>query len=195
MASRSAIPLVKLEVATSQWKLVRSKYFLVSCRCENRELYFGKYQTFMVLLTNDPIDYTALTESVRSPAAGAAVLFLGTVREMTAGRQTLALDYEAYPEMAQAKMAELEATARQRWPAVEIGMIHRLGHLELGDISVAIAVSTPHRQQAFEAGKFLIDEFKLVVPIWKKENWSDGSTEWVHPGSPGMVRTSPTTGS
>lgn len=149
----------------------------------------------MVLLTNDPIDYTALTESVRSPAAGAAVLFLGTVREMTAGRQTMALDYEAYPEMAQAKMAELESTARQRWPVIEIGMIHRLGHLELGDISVAIAVSTPHRQHAFEAGKFLIDEFKLVVPIWKKENWSDGSTEWVHPGNPQMVKTSPAAGS
>lgn len=134
----------------------------------------------MVLLTNDPIDYTALTERVRSPAAGAVVLFLGTVREMTAGRQTVALDYEAYPEMANAKMAELEATARQKWPVVELEIIHRLGHLELGDISVAIAVSCPHRQQAFEAGEYLIDEFKLIVPIWKKENWSDGSTEWVH---------------
>ena len=138
----------------------------------------------MVLLTNEPIDYTALTEQVRSPAAGAAVLFLGTVREMTAGRQTLALDYEAYPEMALAKMAELEQAARDRWPVVEISMIHRLGHLELGEISVAIAVSTPHRGQSFEAGRFLIDEFKQVVPIWKKENWDDGSTEWVHPGAP-----------
>lgn len=137
----------------------------------------------MVLLTNDSIDYAVLTEQVRSAAAGAVVLFLGTVREMTAGRQTLALDYEAYPEMARAKMAELEVVARQRWPVVEVGIIHRLGHLELGDISVAIAVSCPHRQQAFEAGRFLIDEFKLVVPIWKKENWSDGTTEWVHPGT------------
>ncbi len=139
----------------------------------------------MVLLTNDPIDYTALTERVRSPAAGAVVLFLGTVREMTAGRQTVALDYEAYPEMAQAKMAELEQTARQRWPVVEVEIIHRLGHLELGDVSVAIAVSCPHRQQAFEAGKFLIDEFKQIVPIWKKENWIDGSTEWVHQSATG----------
>jgi molybdopterin synthase catalytic subunit len=124
-----------------------------------------------------------LTEQVRSHAAGAVVLFLGTVREMTADRQTLALDYEAYPEMARAKMAELEELARQRWPVIEVGIIHRLGHLELGDISVGIAVSCPHRQQAFEAGKFLIDEFKQVVPIWKKENWSDGTTEWVHPGA------------
>lgn len=145
----------------------------------------------MVLLTNDPIDYGILTEQVRSSAAGAVVLFLGTVRELTSGRQTLALDYEAYPEMARAKMAELEQATRQRWPIIEIGIIHRLGHLELGDISVAIAVSCPHRQQAFEAGKFLIDEFKNVVPIWKKENWSDGSTEWVHPSVP--VTTMPST--
>ena len=137
----------------------------------------------MIVLTHEPIDYTALTEQVRSNAAGAVVLFLGTVREMTAGRQTVALDYEAYPEMAQAKMAELEAIARERWPVIELGIIHRLGRLELGEISVAIAVSCPHRGQAFEAGKFLIDEFKLVVPIWKKENWSDGVTEWVHPGT------------
>lgn len=134
----------------------------------------------MVLLTNDPIDYTALTEQIRSSSAGAVVLFLGTVREMTGGRQTVALDYEAYPEMARAKMAELEETARRQWPVINLGIIHRLGHLELGDISVAIAVSCPHRQAAFEAGKYLIDEFKLIVPIWKKENWSDGSTEWVH---------------
>ena len=136
----------------------------------------------MIRLTPSPIDFTALTESVRSHQAGAVVLFLGTVREMTAGRQTIALDYDAYPQMAEAKMAELEAEARQRWPVIEVGIVHRTGRLELGEISVAVAVSTPHRQQAFEAGRFLIDELKLRVPIWKKENWSDGSTEWVHPG-------------
>ena len=136
----------------------------------------------MIALTHDPIDYHGLTESVRSANSGAVVLFLGTVRELTAGRRTVALDYEGYPEMAQAKLAELEAEACQRWPIDRVGMIHRLGHLELGDISVAVAVSCPHRQQAFEAGKFLIDELKIRVPIWKKENWDDGSTEWVHPG-------------
>ncbi len=135
----------------------------------------------MIQLTDHPIDYTALTEAVRSPQAGAVVLFLGTVREMTAGRQTLALDYEAFPQMAEAKLRELEAEARAKWPVVEAGIVHRLGHLELGDVSVAVAVSTPHRGQAFEAGQHLIDRLKEVVPIWKKENWSDGSTEWVHP--------------
>jgi molybdopterin synthase catalytic subunit len=136
----------------------------------------------MIELTQAPIDYTALTEAVRSPSAGAVVLFLGTVREMTHGRVTTALDYEAYPEMARAKLEELEREARDKWPVVNVAIVHRLGHLELGDISVAVAVSTPHRQQAFEAGQHLIDRLKVIVPIWKKENWSDGTTEWVHPG-------------
>ena len=136
----------------------------------------------MIQLTNNPIDFAALTESVRSSAAGAVVLFLGTVREMTDGRQTLALDYEAFPQMAKAKLDELLVEARGKWPIVHAVIAHRLGRLELGDVSVAVAVSTPHRQQAFEAGRYLIDRLKEVVPIWKKENWADGSTEWVHPG-------------
>ncbi len=135
----------------------------------------------MIQLTHETIDFASLTESVRSQAAGAVVLFLGTVREMTSGRQTIALDYEAFPEMAEAKFEELIAEARGKWPIVNAAIVHRLGRLELGDVSVAVAVSTPHRQQAFEAGKFLIDRLKEVVPIWKKENWSDGSSDWVHP--------------
>lgn len=136
----------------------------------------------MIQLTHDTIDFASLTESVRANAAGAVVLFLGTVREMTGGRQTIALDYEAFPEMAKAKFEELLAEARDQWPIVNAAIVHRLGRLELGDVSVAVAVSTPHRQQAFEAGKFLIDRLKEVVPIWKRENWADGTTEWVHPG-------------
>ena len=141
----------------------------------------------MITLTQNPIDYHALTEAVRSPQSGAVVLFLGTVRELTAGRQTVALDYEAYPQMAEAKLAELVDVARSRWPIDRVGIVHRLGHLLLGEISVAVAVSCPHRKQAFEAGQFLIDELKVLVPIWKKEIWADGSTEWVHPGG-GMTR-------
>lgn len=135
----------------------------------------------MIQLTHESIDYTALTEAVRSPQAGAVVLFLGTVREFTAGRQTVALDYEAYAAMAVRKMEELVEQARAQWPVVSAGIVHRLGRLELGDVSVAVAVSTPHRHQAFDAGRFLIDQLKIVVPIWKKENWADGGTEWVHP--------------
>ena len=136
----------------------------------------------MIELTHNAIDYAALTEQVRSEQAGAVVLFLGTVREMTAGKQTVALDYEAFPQMAEAKLAELVAEAGNRWPIVKAAISHRLGRLELGDVSVAVAVSTPHRQQAFEAAKYLIDRLKEIVPIWKKENWADGTTAWVHPG-------------
>jgi molybdopterin synthase catalytic subunit len=136
----------------------------------------------MIEIRSAPIDTAALLAKVSSPLAGAVVLFLGTTRELTAGRRTESLDYECYPEMAEKKMAELEAEARRRWPLVECVIVHRLGHLELGEASVAIAVSSPHRNAAFEAGKWLIDTLKEVVPIWKKENWADGTSEWVHPG-------------
>jgi len=136
-------------------------------------------------LTHHPIDYPTLTERVRSPQAGAVLLFLGTVREFTSGRQTLRLGYEAYPQMALSKMRELAEQAAQRWPLTEVAIVHRLGLLELGEISVAIAVSAPHRDQGFEAGRWLIDTLKEVVPVWKQENWSDGTQEWVHPGTSG----------
>ena len=118
----------------------------------------------MIALTHDKIDYTRLTDSVRSNQAGAVVLFLGTVREMTNGRQTIALDYEAYPQMAETQLFELEREAREKWAVQEIGILHRLGKLGLGEISVAVAVSCAHRQEAFEVGKFLIDELKAPGP-------------------------------
>lgn len=136
----------------------------------------------MIELTREPIDTNRLLAQVSSPLAGAVVLFLGTVRELTAGRRTVALDYECYPEMAEQELARIESEARQRWPLVECAIVHRLGHLELGEASVAVAVSSPHRQAAFAAGQWVIDTLKQVVPIWKKENWADGATEWVHPG-------------
>src|SRR5438105_9252169 len=135
----------------------------------------------MIRLTREPIDHAALTERVRSPHCGAAVTFLGTVRDLTSDTVTAALDYEAYPGMAEKKMAEIEADVRTRWPVGEIALIHRLGHLEVSAISVAVAVSCPHRAQAFEACRHAIDRLKELVPIWKKENWADGSTEWIHP--------------
>jgi molybdopterin synthase catalytic subunit len=136
----------------------------------------------MIQITEAPIDHAALTERVRSNLAGAVCTFLGTVREMTGDRQTTALEYEAYPEMAASKLAELEAEARLRWPILDVALVHRVGHLDLGEISVVVAVSCPHRQQAFEACRWLIDTLKEIVPIWKKEVWADGTEEWVHPG-------------
>lgn len=140
-------------------------------------------ENITVRLTEEEIDYQALTESVRSVDAGAIVLFLGTVREFTAGRQTTALDYEAYPQMARTTMHDICVDACERWPVVAVGVVHRLGHLEPGDISVAAAVSAPHRKDAFEAGRHVIDRLKESVPVWKRENWADGTTEWVHPGA------------
>ncbi len=136
----------------------------------------------MVTLTAGPIDYFALTEAVRRPDCGAVVTFLGTVRDLTDGKVTVALDYEAYPGMAEKKLAEIERETRERWPIGELLMVHRTGHLQVGEVSVAVAVSCPHRAQAFEACRYAIDRLKELVPIWKKENWADGSTEWVHPG-------------
>lgn len=119
---------------------------------------------------------------VESARAGAVVLFLGTVREYTDDRRTASLDYQCFPPMAVAKLHELEREARRRWPIAECALVHRLGRLELGEVSVAVAVSAPHRRDAFLAGQWLIDTLKEEVPIWKKEHWADGSSEWVHPG-------------
>jgi len=138
----------------------------------------------MIQLVHTPIDPTAVLAQVASNEAGAVVLFLGTTREFTHGRRTVSLDYECYPEMARKKLTELEAEARSRWPLTGCHVVHRLGHLELGEASIAIAVSSPHRAAAFKAGQWLIDTIKQVVPIWKQENWADGTSEWVHPGMP-----------
>jgi molybdopterin synthase catalytic subunit len=139
--------------------------------------------SIMIRLTPDPIDHFALTEAVRRADCGAVITFLGTVRDLTDGKVTVALDYEAYPGMAEKKMAEIENDARRRWPIGEILMVHRTGRLEVGEVSVVVAVSCPHRAHAFEACRYAIDRLKELVPIWKKENWADGSTEWVHPGT------------
>src|SRR5215212_8036045 len=136
----------------------------------------------MIQLTDDPIDTSSLLNRVQHPEAGAVVLFLGTTRALTAGKQTVALDYESYREMAERQLAELEAEARRRWPVIECNITHRLGRVPPTEASVAIAVSTPHRHDAFAAAEWLIDSLKRDVPIWKREQWSDGTTEWVHPG-------------
>jgi molybdopterin synthase catalytic subunit len=136
----------------------------------------------MIHLTDQPIDTAALVDRARHPAAGAIVLFLGTTRKLTDGRQTVALSYEAYHEMAERRLAELENEARRRWPVIECIIEHRLGTVPPTESSVAVVVSTPHRADAFAAGQWLIDSLKADVPIWKREQWADGTSEWVHPG-------------
>jgi molybdopterin synthase catalytic subunit len=134
----------------------------------------------MIRLTHDPIDHAALTDLVRSPHCGAVVTFLGTVRDLTGDVVTVALDYEAYPGMAEAKLAEIEADTRARWPVGDIALVHRLGRLGVGEVSVAVAVSCPHRAEAFAACRHAIDRLKELVPIWKRDNFPDGRGEWVH---------------
>lgn len=141
----------------------------------------ASFPAIMFELTDHPIDFAAVTQSVRSNNAGAVVLFMGTVREFTGEAHTSSLEYDAYPQMALQAMEQLEQEARHRWPLVEVNLTHRTGHLELGEIAVAVAVSAGHRAEAFEAGRWLIDTLKERVPIWKKEQYVDGSTEWVHP--------------
>ena len=137
----------------------------------------------MIHLTDQPLDYPAITESVRDPAAGAVVLFLGTVREFTAGQQTEQLEYEAYREMAEASLRQLADEAAARFPIVKSALVHRVGLLQLSDVAVAIAVSTPHRAEAFAAGQWLIDTLKQRVPIWKREYYTDGRVHWQHPSA------------
>jgi len=128
-------------------------------------------------LVREPIRVDALLDAVRHPGAGAVVLFLGTVREHSRGRDVERLEYEAYEALARAEMARIASHAVERW-GVRIAMVHRLGTLDIGEISVAIVVAAPHRRDAFEAGRFAIDTLKQTVPIWKKEVWAGGA-EWI----------------
>ena len=136
----------------------------------------------MTHLTRDLIDYHALTERVRSPHCGAVVLFLGTVRDLTGDQVTEFLDYEAYEPMAEAKLAQLEAEALTKWPIGAIAILHRLGRLGVSEVSVAVAVSSPHRAAAFDAARWAMDRVKEVVPVWKKDQPATGPAEWHHPG-------------
>lgn len=136
----------------------------------------------MVELTYREIDVAAVERAVQSPACGGVVAFVGRVREQSRGRSVEYLEYEAYPEMAIAKMQEIVAAIRERWGTDRVAIVHRLGRLEIGEASVAIAVAAPHRQEAFEACRYAIDRLKEEVPIWKKEVTTDGE-EWIGQGS------------
>lgn len=129
----------------------------------------------LILLLRQPIDPATLIAHVRTPADGAVVTFDGCVRNQSHGRPTLYLDYEAYESMAIIKMREIAAAAREKFPIDRVAIAHRLGRLEIGETSVFIAVSSPHRPAAFEACRFAIDTLKKTVPIWKKEYFEDGA--------------------
>lgn len=131
-------------------------------------------------ITDQPLDVGAIARRVVLPECGATVTLDGYAREWTKGRQTKFLEYEAYPEMALKELRKLADAAHKQFEIVHIGIVHRIGKLEIGETSVVIAVSAPHRQAAFQACEWAIKELKRTVPIWKKEVYADGE-EWVDP--------------
>jgi molybdopterin synthase catalytic subunit len=139
-----------------------------------------------IVISGQALRADRATEFVTDARAGGIDVFLGTTRAEKAsdGRELIALDYEAYEEMAMNQLHELARRARKKWPIIKLAMLHRVGRVELGEPSVIIAVSTPHRADAFEACRFLIDQLKVDVAIWKKEVWQDGSASWVHTPAP-----------
>jgi len=135
----------------------------------------------VVRLVREPIDVASLAGT--TPADGALCLFVGVVRNENQGRAVLRLEYEAYEEMALPLMEEIAAETRRLHPVTDVRLVHRLGRLEIGEASVAVAVSSPHRAEAFAACRFAIDTLKARVPIWKKELYADGSAWLDGPGT------------
>jgi molybdopterin synthase catalytic subunit len=129
-------------------------------------------------IVNGPIDVTALVAEVRSDYDGAVCTFQGVARRYSRGREVVHLEYEAYPEMAERKMAQIADEIRAKFGVDRVAMRHRTGVLQIGEASVVIAVASPHRNEAFAACLYGIDRLKQTVPIWKKEVWSDGE-QWI----------------
>ena len=129
-------------------------------------------------ITQEPLDPQKLADHVRSDESGAVALFYGVVRNNNKGRKVLYLEYDAYQEMATKVMRKIAEEMKERSPIDDVAIQHRTGRLEIGDTSLLIAVSSGHRKEAFEACHALVDRFKEVVPIWKKEVW-EGGEEWI----------------
>jgi len=125
-----------------------------------------------------PINIQSVIDKVIRRNAGAVTTFIGTVRELTEGKKTLYLTYEAYIPMAEKKLKQIAEEVKEKWGDVEIAITHRVGRLDISDVAVVIAVSTPHRKAAYEANEFAMERIKEIVPIWKKEHWETGE-EWI----------------
>lgn len=129
-------------------------------------------------ITSSAIEIQKVIGSVLTPESGGINVFMGTTRNHSHGRRVLALEYEAYAPMAIKMMERIEQEARGRWSLQKIAIVHRVGRVEIGEVSVLIAVSSSHRLEAFEACRYLIDRLKEIVPIWKREFYADGTVEW-----------------
>lgn len=138
----------------------------------------------MISISEHPIDVEKLLADVRDDSAGATVLFLGTVRNHNDDYAVSGIYYEAYIRMAEDAMSKIEAEAIKRWNLKKIAAVHRIGNLKIGEVSVAIAVSSEHRAEAFEAARYAIDQIKTEVPIWKKEVINNGKEARWAQGTP-----------
>lgn len=137
------------------------------------------------LLQNEPLDVGEAFAFLQTPKAGGIDLFVGTTRQWTAGKETTRLEYDCYEAMALKEMERLAEEAQARWPVERVCILHRLGVVPPAEASVVVGVATPHRADAFDACRYLIDALKVQVPIWKREVYADGQTEWVEgPASP-----------
>jgi molybdopterin synthase catalytic subunit len=145
----------------------------------------------MFEITRDPLDPAPLVAAVRRDESGAVALFYGVVRNENQGRSVQYLEYDAYPEMAIKKMHEVADEVRARFPVTGIGVLHRIGRLEIGETSLLVAVSSGHRGEAFDACHYAVDRIKQIVPIWKKEVWEDGSA-WIEGHMPEVPKPSET---
>jgi molybdopterin synthase catalytic subunit/molybdopterin converting factor small subunit len=151
---------------------------------ENDELVFipptggGALMQPVIRLTREPLDRDGLIDAVSSPECGGIVVFEGVVRNHARGKQVLYLEYEMYEEMAREQIQAIIHEAQQRWGVERVALAHRIGHLEIGETSVIIVVASPHRAEAFDACRYIIDTVKANVPIWKKEVATTGE-EWV----------------
>ena len=132
----------------------------------------------MFCVTNQSIDLNELVRFVTDPEAGAVATFIGTTRNNNEGRKVIGLDYEAYPEMAEKELRRIGEDAKRNWPICRMAITHRLGPVQIGEASVIIAVSSAHRDAAFAACRFAIEEIKKTVPIWKKEVFEGGEV-WI----------------
>ncbi|WP_448570470.1 molybdenum cofactor biosynthesis protein MoaE [Trichothermofontia sp.] len=135
-------------------------------------------------ITFAPLSLSEVYELAVDPASGAVVVMSGTVRDHTDGKAVVSLEYQAYEPMALRVFAQIAADLRQQWPMVNrVVIYHRTGHLTIGETSVLVAVSCPHRAEAFAACQYAIDTLKHNAPIWKKEHWADGASTWVSIGA------------
>ncbi|HEX5819203.1 MAG TPA: molybdenum cofactor biosynthesis protein MoaE [Gemmatimonadales bacterium] len=139
----------------------------------------------MPFLRESPLDLTGLIAAVTSPERGGIASFLGLVRDHHGGRAVQRLEYSAYAPMAEKECAAILAEAHERWPMAQVALEHRVGALEIGDAAVAVAAAAPHRDEAFSACRYVIEEVKRRVPIWKREYYADGTVGWVDPTAPG----------